>query len=399
MKALEVTKDVYWVGTRDYDIEVFDVVLKTEKGTTYNSYVIKGKEKTALIDICKEEKYDEYIERLSSVIDIRDIDYIITNHTEPDHSGSLHKILELNPNLQIYGTRVALRYLREIVNFDFNGVHIEKNPTLDLGGYTLNFIPAPFLHWPDSMMTHCPELKVLFSCDMFGCHFCTEEIFNDLIKEDFSYEYKYYFDCIFKPYSKFVLEGVEKIKDLDIEIIANGHGPVLRKDLKEHIDKYSQWAIEKKDTEPTVVIPFVTSYGYTRDMAKEITRGLESVGVKVLVYDMVYSNKDEVLKKINTCDGVLFGSCTIMSDALPPIYELLYEMNPIIHKGLLGGAFGSYGWSGEAVPNIEARLAQLRLKKPLEGLRVLFRPTDVDVTNCFKFGVNFGNEVLAKRLK
>lgn len=395
-RALKVTTDVFWVGSRDYDIEVFDVVMRTEKGTTYNSYIIKGSEKTALIEICKDSFYNEYIERLKSVCNVEDIDYIILNHTEPDHSGSLHRLLKINPEIKVFGTANALKYLREIANVDFEGINTAKEKSLSLGNYTLDFISTPFLHWPDSMMTYCKELKTIFTCDVFGSHFCTEEIFNDLIKEDFTEEYKYYYDCILKPYKKFVLSGIDKIKDLEIENICTGHGPVLRCDIKKYMDLYVDWSQDENYTEPHVVIAYVTSYKYTKTMAEVIKMQLESMGITVGLYDMVEADKNEVLNEIYKSQGVLFGSCTILGDALPPIYELLHEMNPVIHKGKYAGAFGSYGWSGEAVPFIETRLGQLRLKVPVEGLKINFRPKKDDLEKCMEFATKFGEAILKK---
>lgn len=392
--ALEVTKDVFWVGSRDYDIEVFDVVMKTESGTTYNSYLIKGSEKTCLIEICKDAFYNEYIERLKSVCNVEDIDYVIVNHTEPDHSGSLHRLLKINPNMEVFGTANALKYLREITNVDFKGNNAAKVGSISLGNYNLEFIVTPFLHWPDSMMTYCKELKTLFSCDVFGSHYCTEEIFNDLIEKDFMKEYKYYYDCIMKPYKKYVLSGIDKIKDLEIENICNGHGPVLRKDIKKYMDLYVEWSQDETYKDPTVVVTYVTSYKYTKVMAEVIKMQLETKGITVKLFDMVEADRGEVLGEIYKSHGVLFGSCTILGDALPPIYELLYEMNPVIHKGKIGGAFGSYGWSGEAVPYIEARLSQLRLKVPVEGLKINFRPKADDLKECIAFADKFAESIL-----
>lgn len=392
--ALKVTKDVFWVGSRDYDIEVFDVVMRTQSGTTYNSYVIKGSEKTALIEVCKSSFYNEYVERLKDICNIEDIDYVIVNHTEPDHSGSLNRILNINPNIEVYGTANALKYLKDIVNNDFKGINTATVKSLSLGNYNFEFIPAPFLHWPDTMMTYCPELATIFTCDVFGCHFCSEEMFDDLITKNYDKEYKYYYDCIMKPYKKFVLSAIDKIKDLPIENICTGHGPIIRKDIKKYMDLYVDWSKDENYTNPTVVVAYVTSYKYTKIMAEIIRHQLEERGITVKLYDMVEANKSEVLDEIYKSQGVLFGSCTILGDALPPIYELLIEMNPVIHKGKQAAAFGSYGWSGEAVPHITTRLEQLRLKTPVEGLKITFRPTKDDLDRCVEFANKFADEIL-----
>ncbi len=397
-EALKVVENIYWVGARDYDIEVFDIVLKTDRGTTYNSYILKGENKIALFELCKIDFYDEFMERISSICDPSEIDYVITNHTEPDHTGSLYKLIELNPNIQVYGSKIAIEFLNEITNRPFNSNVINYGETLDLGGRTLEFIQAPFLHWPDSVFTYVKESKTLFTCDVFGAHFCSEEIFNDLIEEDYTEHYKYYYDCILDPFHEYVLKAIEKIEKLDITTICNGHGPVIRKELDKYINLYKEWATKEKKKVPSVVIPYASAYGYTKKMAEEIKKGIEVEGkVECTLFDLTLTSLETVLLEIKEADGILFGSSTILNDTLPPILNILAELNPVIHKGKIVGAFGSYGWSGEAVPNIESRLKQLRLKMPLESIRVKFSPTDENLSQCYEYGINFSNEICKLR--
>lgn len=387
----EVKKDIYWVGTLDYDIRIFDIVMHTEFGTTYNSFVVKGTEKTVLFEISKEGFFDEYIERVSKVCDPTTIDYVVVNHTEPDHSGSLTRLLEICPNITVIGTATALKFLTEITNMQFKSIVAKNGDTIDIGGKTLEFIVAPFLHWPDTMFTFIKEDKTIFTCDFLGCHYCTDVIFNDLITEDFSDAYKYYFDCIMSPFKPFVLGAIDKIKDLDIEIVCTGHGPVLRKDVKKYIDLYKTWSTPIKKEKALVVIPYVSSYGYTKKLALEIEKGLLSIGnINVSTFDLVYTKMEDVLKEISNADGILIGSPTLLGDTLPPILALLSELNPIIHKGMMAGVFGSYGWSGEAIPNIEDRIKQLKFKMPLPSLKVIFNPSKTQLSDAFEFGVDFG---------
>lgn len=396
-KALEVKQNLYWVGTRDFDIEVFDIVMRTENGTTYNSYLIKGSEKTALVEICKEQFFDDYLENISSICDIKNIDYVITNHTEPDHSGSIKKLVELNESIVVYGSKIAISYLNEIANIPFNSVVVKEGDTLSLGNYNFTFISTPFLHWPDSMMTYCKELKTLFTCDMFGSHFCSNEIFNDLITTDFMSDYKYYYDAIFSPFKEFVLKGISKIENLDFDTICNGHGPVLRKDLDKYIGLYKQWSQPVKNDEPHVVIAYVSAYGYTKKIAEQIAKGISTVdGIVCESFDLTFSDMNEVKEKVEKADCILFGSPTILCDALPPVYEVMSILNPVIHKGKIAGAFGSYGWSGEAVSNLNSRIRRLKLDMPYDSIKVKFNPNDADLRSAFDYGQSYADYITEK---
>ncbi len=396
-KSLEVKQDIYWVGALDFDIRVFDIIMYTKYGTTYNSFIVKGSEKTALFEVAKETFFDEFIERVHSVQNPAEIDYIVLDHTEPDHTGSLGKLLELCPKAKVVGSGTAIKFIKEVVNFEFESIVVKDGDTLDLGGLTLNFMMVPFLHWPDSMYTYIPERKTIFTCDSFGCHYAHEEVFNDKIQMegDFNEAYKYYFDCIMGPFKSNVLSAIEKIKDLDIETICNGHGPVIRQDPQKYIQMYKEWSTVVPPERTSVVMVYATSYGYTKKMAYEIANGIKSAGdIDVHIYDLVVDGKDEAISKINDAKGILIGSPTIVGDTLPPIWAVLSEINPIIHKGKFAGAFGSYGWSGEAVGNIEQRLNQLKMKQPAGTLKVNFNPSEEQLKQCFDYGKKFGEALI-----
>ncbi len=395
--AVEIKENLYWVGARDYDIEVFDIVMHTKNGTTYNSYLLKGSEKTALIEICKAEFFDEFIERISSVCDVKDIDYVITNHTEPDHVGCINKLVELNPNIVINGSPVAMNFLSEIAQIPLKKCVVREGDVLSLGNYNLEFIQTPHLHWPDSMMTYCREIKTIFTCDMFGSHFASQELFDDLIETDFIPDYKYYYEAIFGPFKQYVLNAIEKIEKLDFDVILNGHGPLLRKDIKKYLDLYKEWSHVHVNEKPMIVMPYVSAYGYTKILGDEIKKGILSVGnIDCFDFDLVTDDMNEVKEKIEICDGVLFGSPTILSDALPPIMEVVNVLNPIVHKGKQTGAYGSFGWSGEAVDNIASRLKSLKLEMPVETIKVRFKPSTEEVQQAFEYGKGFAEVVVSK---
>lgn len=399
MQAIEITENVHWVGVQDPNLRIFDIVMTTEYGTSYNAYLVKGTEKTALIETVKDKFFDEFITDLQKVVKLEEIDYLIMNHTEPDHAGSVEMLLAKIPGLQVLGSSTAITFLKEITNTKFAYREVGDGDVLELGGKTIEFISAPFLHWPDSMYSFLKEDKILFTCDSFGCHFSDERLFNDLIDRDILDAYKYYFDMIIGPFKPYVLQALDKIEGLDFNTVCPGHGPVLRSNLDYYINLYREWATPPaadEDGRPKIVMPYVSAYGYTEMIADSIIEGLGMIAdFNIKRYNLVETEIEEVLADIATADGILVGSPTINGDALPPIWNLLTHLSPITHAGLVAAAFGAYGWSGEAVPNIEARLNSLRMTV-LPGLRIRFKPSERNLEDAFTFGMDFGKVLVEK---
>ena len=398
MSAIKAMDDLWWVGVEDHDLRVFDIVMHSDWGTSYNAYAVRGAEGVALFETVKEKFFDEYLQNLKEVCSLDEVKYIVVGHTEPDHSGSLEKLLDLTPNATVVGSATAITFLKEIVNKPFASRAVKEGDTIDLGGRTLTFLSVPFLHWPDSMYTYIPEMKALFTVDSFGCHYADDRVFNDLIDGDFTEAYKYYFDCIMGPFKPFVLKALDKIKPLDIQFIGNGHGPVLRANISHYLELYRHWAtpVVVPADERRVAIAYVSAYGYTKQLAGVIADALAEGGVKhVELYDLVECDLETARAAVQTADGFLLGSPTLVGDALPPIYEMLVGLNPIIHKGKPAGAFGSYGWSGEAVPKLTAQMQAIGLALPVEGLKVRFKPSEAQLAEARQFGLDFAAAVLA----
>lgn len=225
MEILELKKNFYWTGVLDPGLKVFDIVMETEFGTSYNSYLLKTGEKTVLFETAKAKFWDGYLSALNKLVDINDIDYIVVNHTEPDHAGSIEKLIEINPNIKIVGTQVAIGFLKNIVNRDFYSITVKENDTLELGDKTLRFMFLPNLHWPDTMYTYIEEDKTLITCDSFGSHYSFDEILLSKVKDNEGYlrATKYYFDCIIGPFkTPYMVKALDRIKDLDIDMICTG---------------------------------------------------------------------------------------------------------------------------------------------------------------------------------
>jgi flavorubredoxin/NADPH-dependent 2,4-dienoyl-CoA reductase/sulfur reductase-like enzyme len=394
MKTLELKKNFYWTGVLDPDLKVFDIVMETEFGTSYNSYLLKTSQKTVLFETAKAKFLDEYLEALSNLVDINEIDYIVVNHTEPDHAGSIEKLIEINPNIKIVGTGVAIGFLKNIVNRDFYSIAVKENDTLDLGDKTLRFMVLPNLHWPDTMYTYIEEDKTLLTCDSFGSHYSFDEILLSKVTDNEGYlrAKKYYFDNIIGPFKKpFMIKALARIKDLDIDMICTGHGPVIDCRIEELKALNAKWCeIVNPNPRKTVIIPYVSAYGYTKQLAGEIAKGIKASGdVDVRDYDLLETDKSKVLEELFFADGILLGTPTIVGEALEPIWELTISMFAKTHGTKHASAFGSYGWSGEGVPHIIERLKQLNMKVT-DGFRVKFKPSDSDLSDAYDYGYNFG---------
>ncbi|WP_394924453.1 FAD-dependent oxidoreductase [uncultured Robinsoniella sp.] len=399
METLELKQNLYWTGIKDKDLRVFDIIMETEFGTTYNSYLIKGSEKTALFETAKFKFFDTYLAELKQLVDISKIDYIIVDHTEPDHAGSVEKLIEMNPNIKIVGTAVAISFLKNIVNRDFYSIAVKENDTLSLGDKTLHFMILPNLHWPDTMYTYVEEDKVLVTCDSFGSHYTFDGVLRSQVTDEEGYmrALKYYFDNIIGPFKPYMLKALERIENLDIEMICTGHGPVLDSKIPEILDTYRKWStVVNPNQEKTVVIPYVSAYGYTAEIAEEIAKGIRESGkIDVHLYDCVTADQGEILADIGFADGILFGTPTIVGEALKPIWDLTTSMFACTHGGKLASAFGSFGWSGEGVGHIVERLKQLRMKV-VDGLKIKFKPGKNDLIEAYDYGYDFGCILLDK---
>ncbi|MDZ7775110.1 MAG: FprA family A-type flavoprotein [Bacteroidales bacterium] len=397
-KVIDINKDVKWIGVLDPDLVTFDVVMETKEGTTYNSYFINA-EKKAVIETTKVGFWNTYLEKLQQVTQPEEIEYIILNHTEPDHSGNLRNLLNLAPKATVVGSGNAIRYLRDLVDTDFKSMVVKNGDTLDLGNKTLEFIGAPNLHWPDTIYTYLKEDKLLFTCDSFGCHYCDERMIDNQVG-NFDEAFKYYFDVILKPFSKFMLKAIEKIKPLEIDAILPGHGPLLLNDWKKWVDlseKYAREAVKYPEAN-RVFIPYVSAYHKTGDIAEAIAAGIRefSKDIEVDVCDIEMMPVGEMEEKITRANALLVGSPTINQNILLPIYKLFAVMTPLRDKGKLAGSFGSYGWSGEAAPMLNNMLQQLKLKVFGEGVFIKFSPDNDDSAKAREYGKAFAEALIKK---
>lgn len=375
---MQITNRIFQVGVENPTLRIFDIIMQTKYGTTYNSYVVKGDNKVAVVDGAHNGYEHIWLDNIRELVRPEDIDYLIINHTEPDHAGGVKALLELNPNVKVFGTGAAMKNLQAITAMDFDDNKIEDKQTLDLGGLTLEFMVAPNIHWPDTMMTYVQEEKAVLSCDFLGAHFCEPTGFVDTtIKKDYYYdEFKVYYDAIMGPFAPFVQKALARINEKDVQVVCPSHGPVLRGDDIATAKKlYNEWSSPKQSDKKAVAIYYVSAYGYTRRMSQYLAGKLQDKGLDVYIADVIKTDPAEIAAHLGA-DCLVFGSPTINRAALKPIWDTISCIDAINTRGRYYATLGCYGWSGEAVAQLNARLEGLNLKPAAESVRSRFTPTD-----------------------
>ena len=377
---------LHWVGALDPDLRIFDLIMNAPHGTTYNSYLVEGKKDSALIETVKAGFTDTYLENLSSLVDLSKIGYLILNHTEPDHTGSLNALLEAAPSIRLVSSKNAVRLIRGILNRDVEVIAVGDGDEIDLGGRTLRFIEAPFLHWPDTMFTYLPEDQVLFTCDFLGSHYADARMFDDEV-DDFSFEFKYYFEHIIRPFKEFSLRALSRIEDLPFRMIAPSHGPILRSGIGKSLDAYREWSsVPEKGDHPRVMVLYASIYGNTARLAQSVADGARAAGADVSVFDLESLDPADLLDGVEEADCLAIGSLTINGDAVKPVWDFLSSLATLKLRGKKAVVFGSYGWSGEAVKLVEERLKGIKFKIPADGFRAQLFPTEADLESCKELG-------------
>lgn len=396
MSSLKILPDIYSVGVVDWNVRTFHGhTYTTKRGTTYNAYLILD-DKVALVDTVLGSFANELIDNIRQIIPVEKIDYVITNHVETDHSGALPEILKLAPNAKVFGTAKCKEglYRHYYGNWDFQVV--KTNDKLKLGRKTLTFIEAPMIHWPDSMFTYCPQEELLLPNDAFGQHYATSERFDDetdgcaLMDE----AAKYYGNILW-PLSSVILRKIEELlkMELPLKMIAPSHGIIWRRDPLKIINAYISWA--KNETKPKVVVIYETMWGATERMARKIVEGVNSAGVNVKLFDVANSDRTEIIKEMLDAKGFMFGSSTHDNDMLPNFAGFLEFVKGLAPKNRVACVFGSFGWAGGAVKEIEGVLKETGIELALPSLAVKYVPDESETKRCIEFGRDFAKIIKA----
>jgi flavorubredoxin len=341
----EISKGVYWVGARDWDRRLFDALIPLPQGTTYNAYLIKGRDKSALIDTVNPGFEKELEERIGQLMDPHQLDYLIMNHAEPDHAGAVPHILALSANARLVTTEKGAKMAQVYYGVPEERITVvREGDTIDLGGKTLQFIDAPWQHWPETMFTYLVENKVLFPCDFLGFH--TAYGFYDDQVEEFVPFAQRYFGEIMMPFRKLGQKALEKIEGLDVQLIAPSHGPIHR-NPKRILDLYRQWTAG--ETHEKVVVVYVTMWQSTEAMVKAMVESLLAEGLEVGLHNLVYADLGDVAKDLVDSRAIVLGTPTVLGGMHPLAIYAAHLVKALRPPLKYGAVLSSYGWGGGAV--------------------------------------------------
>lgn len=370
MKAVKITEGIYWVGGIDYNLRNFHGYL-TPRGTTYNAYLIID-EKITLIDTVKHYLYDEMLERITSIIDPSKIDYVVSNHVEMDHSGGLPELMKIIPNATVFTSQSGEIGLKEHYRKDWNFSVVKTGDSIQIGKRTLQFILTPMIHWPDNMVSYCPEEKILFSNDSFGQHIATPQRFDDEVSLGITLEeaQKYYGNIVLS-YNLQVQRALEAASALQIEMIAPSHGLIWRSHISDILEKYQRWSSNKTDNSALIV--FDTMWESTEKVAQAIRKGFENKGVHVKMVSLKNTHISDVMTDVVTAKYICVGSPTLNSSMLPTVAAFLTYLKALSPKVRTGLAFGSYGWGGQSIGQVADCLKACGFEM-LESLKVKYVP-------------------------
>jgi flavorubredoxin len=387
--AIELSKNVYWVGIRDWNTRLFDALIPLPRGTTYNSYLVVGTQKKAIIDTARPGFEKEWIEKITKIVDPSEVDYVIMNHAEPDHAGSIPYIMSINSKAKLVTTSRGAKLAQTFYNVPQERIRaVADGETVDLGDKTLRFIEAPMLHWPETMFTYLAEDQVLFPCDFFGAH-VAEGIYDDQVEDLLVFAQKY-FGEIMMPFRPNAQRGLEKIKDLPIKLIAPSHGPIHRN--PEHILKaYGKWS--NGEMKQKAVIIYVTMWNSTEKMIKPIEDTLMSEGIEVAKYHLPVSDIGELAKDLVDSKAIILGTPTVLAGAHPLGMYAAYLAKVLRPPAKFAVVLSSYGWGGGAIRHIQETLGPTKMEI-VGAMEINGPPTEADLNKIVEIG-----KTLAKKIK
>jgi flavorubredoxin len=385
MKPVEIAKDIFWVGVIDWNIRDFHG-YSTYEGSTYNAYLIMD-EKITLIDTVKKEFANVLMENIRHVVDPKKIDYVISNHTEMDHSGGLASVMHrVGEDKPLYCSKMGHKNLSKHFPNKWNYQPVENGGELSIGKKTLTFMETRMLHWPDSMFTYAKEDKVLFSSDAFGQHYAGLERFDDEVGDAIMPHAKKYFANILLLYSPLILKLVAKVKDmgLALDMICPDHGIIWRRDPMKIISAYVDWSEQKPKRKALVI--YDTMWHSTEKMAEEIVEALGREGVDARPMHLRSCHRSDIMTEVLDAGAVIVGSPTLNNGLFPTVSDFLTYMKGLKPINKVGAAFGSYGWSGEAVKLINKELEEMKFNVVDPGLRIQYVPDEKGVEACHELG-------------
>ena len=395
MTPLEITKGIFDVGVTDWNIRDFHG-YSTLSGTTYNAFLIID-EKITLVDTVKKEFADQMLDNIARVVDPKKIDIVISNHTEMDHSGGLPRVMHrIGEGKPLYCSKMGAKNLALHFPQSWNYQPVDNGGTLSIGSRTLTFLETRMVHWPDSMFTYLNEDQILFASDGFGQHYAGHERFDDQVSDEIMYHAKKYFANILLLYSLKIEKLIAKVSEmgLPIKMICPDHGIIWRKDPSKIINAYAKWSRQEADNKAVVV--YDTMWHSTQDMAEAISAGITDTGVIVKPMHIRSSHRSDIMTEVLDAKAVVVGSPTLNNQLFPTVADILTYMKGLKPKNKIGGAFGSYGWSGESVKLITKELEAMKFDLVTPGVKIQYVPDQDGLDACFAYGQQIGQAVLAK---
>jgi flavorubredoxin len=386
----KLTKDIYWVGAIDWTIRNFHGYI-THRGTTYNSYLIVD-DKIALVDFSKIGHFDEMLRKIKQVIDPKDIDYLISNHAEPDHSGTILKMKTFAPNSEIIASERGKIALHKYYGEDIEITSIREKPELNLGNKTLKFVEVPMAHWPDSMVTYDLDEKILFSNDAFGQHLASSGRFDDEVDHDILIqEASSYYANILMPLWRSVKRAMEALKNIKIEMIAPSHGVIWRKNPSEILKLYNRWI--SGDTKEKAVIVYDTMWHSTEVIANALYQGLVDEGVETVIHSLNSSHRSDVITDILDAKAVFVGSPTLNNHVFPTVAGFIAYLRGLKPQNKIGAVFGSYGWGGGAKKWLESEMKATGIELLESDLEYVLRPTEKEYEKTKEYGRRIAKKI------
>lgn len=394
--AVKVTENVYWVGAIDWNLRSFHG-YETRRGSTYNAFLVID-EKITLIDTVKAPFYDELMTRIKSVIDPAQIDYIVSNHSEMDHSGALPKVIDAVKPEKVFASMMGERALKAQLGDDLDISIVKTGDSINIGKMNLSFVETRMLHWPDSMITYLDGDKVIFSQDAFGMHLAGSQLFYDDYPEQTLYEEgSKYFANILLPYSCRVTDLLNKLPELnlDVDIIAPDHGPLWHGDgIDWVIEQYKNWS--NQEFKKRALVFYSTMWSSTEKLARSLADGLSSQGIPVEVANVEITDRSDIITKITESGLVATGVSTINNEMYPEMADIMTYVRGLKPQNHIGFAFGSYGWSGEGAKQVHEDFTKQGFEMPLEPYCVKYVPTSEELIEIYNIGVELGQKMLEK---
>ncbi len=391
---IPIRKNIHWIGANDHETDLFESIWPLPRGVTYNSYIVTD-EKNALIDTVKGCYWAVYIEKIKSLLGPgKKLDFLIVNHMEPDHSGSMRDLLRLFPDIKIIGNAKTAEFIKDFYGITENVLEVRDGEVVSLGAHKLQFFLTPMVHWPETMVTYEQTEKILFSCDAFGGFGALDDrIFDDEVDQDYyEYEILRYYSNIVGRYSGMVQKAISRLMGIEIAVIAPSHGPVWRSEPGKIVALYDKWS--RHETDEGVTLVYASMYGNTRKMMEAISRALADSGVeKVRIHDVSRTHLSHILVDIWRFRGIILGSPTYNTMIFPPMAALVSALKNRMLKNRVLGIFGGYTWSRGAVPAMQefAKECALPLVEPVVEIKCA--PTLEDIENGALLGKNMAAEI------